>query len=63
MLLELLVLQTAPAARDSGHSRVPRINKFGNRLLFMTVMAFNTNRIIVGIHVDIFAGSLLSEIR
>ena len=61
MLLELLVPQTAPATLDSGHSRVPRINKFGNRLLFMTVTAFNTDRIIVVIHVDILAGLLLSE--
>ena len=46
--------RTACLARDSGYCKVPRIDEFGNMLLFMTLPAFNTVRIIVGIHGDIF---------
>ena len=44
-------------AFNSGSSRVSRIDEFGKRLLFMTLAAltaFNTARIIVVIHADIF---------
>ena len=57
----LLSAQTALAARDSGHGRVTRIDKFGRGLLFFTLTAFNATIIIDVIYVEMFA-DLLSGI-
>ena len=46
-------------ARDGGHGRIPRVEKFANRLFFMALAAFtafNTVRSIV-IHTEIYFGT------